>query len=122
MEHCNSKIWSSLNLIVLALDCLTVAFLYNKTNLLIQVSFGLCLLITIITTASSLLKQKHIIIKQLFEFKGFYWGSLIVLVAILLYTFIPECHKILSFIFMIIGDIVLITSIINAIRVKNLIK
>lgn len=122
MEHCNSKIWSSLNLIVLALDCLTVAFLYNKTNLLIQVSFGLCLLITIITTASSLLKQKHIMIKQLFEFKGFYWGSLIVLVAILLYTFIPECHKILSFIFMIIGDIVLITSIINAIRVKNLIK
>lgn len=122
MEHCNSKIWSSLNLIVLALDCLIVAFLYNKTNLLIQVGFGLCLLITIITTTSSLLKQKHIIIKQLFEFKGFYWGSLIVLAAILLYTFIPECHKILSFIFMIIGDIVLITSIINAIRVKNLIK
>ena len=122
MEHCNSKIWSSLNLIVLALDCLIIAFLYNKTNLLIQVSFGLCLLITIITTTSSLLKQKHIIIKQLFEFKGFYWGSLIVLAAILLYTFIPECHKILSFIFMIIGDIVLITSIIKCLRVKNLIK
>ena len=122
MEHCNSKIWSSLNLIVLALDCLIVAFLYNKTNLLIPVSFGVCLLITIITTTSSLLKQKHIIIKQLFEFKGFYWGSLIVLAAILLYTFIPECHKILSFIFMIIGDIVLITSIIKCLRVKNLIK
>lgn len=122
MEHCNSKIWSSLNLIVLALDCFIVAFLYNKTNLLIQMSFGLCLLIVIITATYTLLKQKHITIKQLFGFKGFYWGSLIVLAAILLYTFIPEYHKILSFIFMIIGDIVLITSIINAIIVKNLIK
>lgn len=122
MEHCNSKIWSSLNLIVLALDCFIVAFLYNKTNLLIQMSFGLCLLIVIITATYTLLKQKHITIKQLLGFKGFYWGSLIVLAAILLYTFIPEYHKILSFIFMIIGDIVLITSIINAIIVKNLIK
>ncbi len=122
MEYCNSRMCRALNLIVLALDCFIVAFLYNKTNLLIQMSFGLCLLIVIIMATYTLLKQKHITIKQLFGFKGFYWGSLIVLAAILLYTFIPEYHKILSFIFMIIGDIVLITSIINAIIVKNLIK
>lgn len=114
-QICNRNNLSAITLWIMALDCAIFSFLYNPTSHTVGVVFGL----TIISGIFFVIKERHEIHKK-------YWdiikstptriGSLIVISAIILYTFIPaHIRFVISIIILVLGLCILLYSWVYAI-------
>ncbi len=103
---------------LLAFDCLLVAYLYNSTCVAIQIGFGLSVLFVIVfmaliiirTLKSKGLRQLSSSFKPFIYSKRVNYGCVLVLAAIFSFCFTTNWHEILSYIFFGIGELALMAS------------
>lgn len=111
--------------LILIFDCLLVAYLYNSTNLPIQICFGIISFIVFITSILVLIRIRNVrfllILKYIFESKNLDRGSLLGLVfLLLLHFFTPGYREIISYFFLGVGMAILIVNIIKYITSRKL--
>lgn len=100
----------SFQFFVLALDCLLVGYLYNPTCIPIQIGFSICFLFVSILFIQLLVKMRHLqflLILKLFHAKSIHIGSLLVIIALLFYKFIPDYREIISYVSFAVSEILL---------------
>lgn len=100
----------SFQFFVLAFDCLLIGYLYNPTCIPIQIGFCICFLFVSILFIQLLVKMRHLqflLILKLFHAKSIHIGSLLVIIALLFYKFIPDYREIISYVSFAVSEILL---------------